>query len=162
MDDVRFDLLTRRIVLGGIAGGSLAALLGHDDGDAKGKGQGKRKGKRKGQGTAKRCRQQKRAFCAGRCCPKGRRCLNGACVQSCDEPFSCSVGGGSCGGRDDCFCSTDVTGGAACVAAAEGVLCSGFPACGAGIPCPSGLICGSCTCFVDDLDFRCLPPCPAG
>lgn len=155
MDDIRFDLLTRRFVLIGLAGGSLAALLGHEETQAKGKG----KAKGNGQGKAKRRREKKRTFCAGRCCPSGRRCENGACVQSCDDPFVCAAGGFDCGGNDDCFCSTDVTGGSACVEAAPGAPCSAFPACGAGIPCPSGLICGSCSC-PDGLDFRCLPPCP--
>jgi hypothetical protein len=155
MDDARFDRLTRRFVLGGLGGGSLAALLGFDEAETK-----KRKGAKR-----KRCRKKKRRFCAGRCCPKRQRCENKTCVASCDNPGTCfpvDLPGGPCSGSDDCFCTTAIGGDTICAALPPGPDCQNLEECGADQSCPAGRICGLCTCLGPVGILRCLLPCPAG
>ena len=62
MDNGLFDRLTRRFVLGGLAGGPLVALLGFDG--------AKSKKRKKNPSKRQRCRKQERIFCAERCCPR--------------------------------------------------------------------------------------------
>ncbi len=157
MDDRRFDLLTRRLMLTGVGGGSFGALLGLAEAASK-----KKPSKRK------RCRKKNRTYCAGRCCPKGRRCEKRACVQSCENPFVCpDQGGGSgCGNNGDtlCFCSTTISGTSACVIS-EPAPCNNFAPCGIADPCPAGQICAICGCLGATgatSDFRCKRPCPPG
>ena len=143
MDDIQFDCLTRRLVLGGFAVGSLAALLEHDEAE--------------GLSKRKRCRKKKRKFCAGRCCPRGRRCEAKTCVRSCDSPFSCASVGAPCSG-EACFCSLTLTGTAACTDVGFD-LCTDLEACSGDNPCPAGKICASCACPGGMDDFRCFAPC---
>jgi hypothetical protein len=153
MDAIRFDRLTRRLVLSGLTTGSLAALLDLDEVATKKKKRSKRK----------RCRQKKRTFCAGRCCPKRHHCEAKACVQSCENPFVCpDQGGGSgCGAGTNCFCSTTIRGTTACVIS-ESAPCEDSEPCGPADSCPAGLICAICGCDDATPGFRCKRPCPAG
>jgi hypothetical protein len=131
MDDTRFDLLTRRVVLGG-AGVALAALLGWSATDAKGKKRRRRKRKKR---NAPRCPAGV-VTCNGDCCVPGQSCLgplfgcaNGdiAVDEPCDPeiPAACSSGNCGCNGAE-CFCRISV-----CRATDSGCLadhecCSGF------------------------------------
>ena len=150
MDDIRFDRLTRRLVLSGLTTGSLAALLDLDEVATK-----KKRSKRK------RCRQKKRTFCAGRCCPKRHRCEDKACVVSCEDPAVCPGAEGlGCGAGPNCFCSTTSRGTSACVTSHAGP-CSELGACGIADACPPGQICALCDCLTGTPNFRCKRPCPA-
>lgn len=142
-----FDRYTRRFVLAGLTGGSLSALLGRAEAAAK------KPSKRK------RCKQKKRKWCAGRCCPKKHRCEHGTCVRSCVDP--CFLGDGNCLGGGGCFCSTSVTGASARLKYPENPYCLAN-SCSATNPCPSGQICGTCNCGASGCNFRCFDPCPAG
>ncbi len=156
MDAIRFDRLTRRFVVAGLPGGSLAALLGFFEVASK-------KGKKK-PSKRKRCRKKERTFCSGRCCPKRHRCEARTCVQSCENPFVCPDQGGSgCGAGTNCFCSTTIRGTTACVIS-EPAPCEDFDPCGPADSCPAGLICAICNCpgNGDTPGFRCKRPCPAG
>lgn len=154
MDAIRFDRLTRRLVLGGLTAGALDALLGRDGAASKKKTPSKRK----------RCRKKKRTFCAGRCCPKGRRCENAACVASCSPAVDCVNTGGFCGGAviGDCICRATPSGASACIGEPE-LLCATLTPCSAAEACPRGQVCAVCSCPSSDLseaDFRCYLPCP--
>ena len=153
MDALRFDRLTRRLVLWSVLGSSLAAGSAADGVDAA------KVSKRK------RCKRKKRDFCAGRCCARPQRCDNAVCVSSCDNTFQCPPQGPvdsfSCNSDDSCFCGETPGGKSACVALPSSPACNDFPACGNGTRCPAGQVCFTCACqgmaFVPD--FRCAPPC---
>jgi hypothetical protein len=152
LDHTLFDRLTRRIVLAGLAGGALATWPDRDGTDAA-------KLSRR-----KRCKRKNRDFCAGRCCPKGRRCENGACVASCNDPFQCPPAGSAdleCGPEGSCFCGKTPGGKAACVGIAFPTDCNELPVCGGGMRCSAGLVCFTCFCSnqATTPNFRCAPPC---
>jgi len=152
MDEVQFDRLTRRLVLGGLLGGALAAVPVSDDARAA-------KLSRR-----KRCKRKRRDFCDGRCCPKSRQCINKTCVESCNAPFQCPPGGPvdpfSCGPEDTCFCGRTPSGKSSCVAISLTTNCNTLPACGAGTQCPAGQVCFTCACDMGSTPiFRCAPPC---
>lgn len=150
MDAIRFDRLTRRFVLAGLAGGSLATLLGLDEAASTKKKPSKRK----------RCKDKKRNFCAGRCCPKRQQCLNKTCAVSCESPFQCPPGDPvdpfSCGPEDSCFCAKTPGGKSACVDIVPTTICGNLPACDSGTPCPAGQVCFTCSCVSGVTpNFRC-------
>lgn len=152
MDDLRFDRLTRRLVLSGLIGGSLAPFASEEASDAA------KLSKRI------RCKRRKRDFCAGRCCPKTRQCIAKTCVASCDDPFQCPpddpVDPFSCGPEDSCFCAKTPGGKSACIAISFTTNCSTLPECGAGTQCPAGQVCFTCACDLGSTPvFRCAPPC---
>lgn len=152
MDDRRFDLLTRRLVVGGAAG-SLAALLGRSGARAR------RTSKRK------RCREKKRDFCVNRCCPRGQNCTNQFCVDACPSPFQCPPRGPAlteCGPGGNCFCGKTKNGKAACVDVPFPTNCNTLQDCGDGTPCPAGEVCFTCSCNAGTTpNFHCAPPCPS-
>lgn len=151
MDHLLFDRLIRRIVLAGLAAGVLGARPGRDETDAA------KLSKRK------RCTRKKRDFCAGRCCPRSRQCINQACVTSCNAPFQCPPDGPAdteCGPDDSCFCGKTPGGKAACVGISFPTNCNDLPVCGNGMGCPAGQGCFTCFCDAGVTpNFRCAPPC---
>lgn len=142
-----FARLPRRLVLGGLAGGSLAALLGATG--AKGKKVSR----------AQRCRRSGGTVCAGGCCPRGRSCENGACIAACVDPLKCPDDEGrSCGANGACLCTETATGDAACLDVYSGGFCSELTACSGSGDCPAGKVCATCVCD-PAADLRCIPPC---
>jgi hypothetical protein len=110
----------------------------------------------------KRCKEKKRTFCAGRCCPKQHRCEHGACVRSCADPCSSGQSGGSCVSADPCFCATSITGKPARLKAPANAYCPANPPCSPTNLCPSGRVCATCGCGASSCNYRCFDPCPAG
>jgi hypothetical protein len=153
MDERLIDQFSRRLVLGSVGATWLATLLGWETAFA---------GKRS---PGKRCREKKRDFCAGRCCPKSQRCLNKACFASCDSPFQCPPIGstGACGPEGECFCAKTAQGKSVCVDVPFPTNCNDLTVCDADTPCPAGEICFTCFCDMGATpNFRCGLPCNAG
>jgi hypothetical protein len=155
VDDSRFDAWTRRHI-GLAAGGFAALLLGRAGLDPAGTQAKKRKSKRK------RCRQKKRTFCAGRCCPKHHRCEGGSCLRSCPTPCPPGQPGGSCVGDEACFCAFTSTGTTVLLQSPTNTYCLANPSCGPTKFCPPGRVCATCGCGPSACDFRCFDPCPPG
>ena len=111
----------------------------------------------------KRCTRKKRDFCAGRCCPRSRQCINQACVTSCNAPFQCPPDGPAdteCGPDGSCFCGKTPGGKAACVGISFPTNCNDLLVCGDGMRCPAGQVCFTCFCDAGVTpNFRCAPPC---
>lgn len=152
MDDLRFDRLTRRLVLGGLVGGSLATFASGEASEAA------RLSKRK------RCKRRNREFCAGRCCPRQEQCLNGSCVERCDGPLRCPFGVSTlvCGPGDRCLCTKTSGGKNACLDVLSVSSCDDFPTCGPRGACAAGRVCATCGCTGvagDQAVLRCIPVC---
>jgi hypothetical protein len=184
MDGSQFDLLTRtiagsssrRVTLGGLAGGLLVALnLAQHQSNGLGKKKGKGKGKGKDKDKNKKC-PNGRKRCGGKCCKEKETCdKKGKCVHHCqdgeknfgetgidcggtcvrgDSGFRpCAIGQG-CEVDDDCF--TDI-----CVNKGSGkecVLCRIDSDCDR--TSTRGPRCLDNSCFPCAADFDCPPTGP--
>jgi hypothetical protein len=148
MDTATFDRLTRRVVLGGLAGGSV--LRGFWPSETAGKHRSQRK----------RCQKKHRVYCSGRCCPEEHTCEHSVCLATCGNGFDCSPGSGeACGRLGECFCTSTVGGSAACMNVPVAGECDAFPACNGNGDCASGRVCVICSCAGQIADRRCLRPC---
>ena len=140
MDAHRFDAITkvwislpRRRLLGGLATGALAPMLGLGGQEA----------------SAQSCRRSRQ-------CGKGEACVHRLCVPKCGDPFTCSSGEGrGCPGT--CLCTNKPGGGGVCVTG--GNICDGLQVCTRQRQCPPGQICTTGCCGPDDPKFVCLPAC---
>jgi hypothetical protein len=141
MDATRFDAITkawvsipRRRLLGGLAAGAVAPLLGLGGREA----------------SAQTCQR-------GSDCPTGQACVHKTCVPKCGDPFTCrSTSATGCG--KDCLCTKKPGGGGVC-GPATGVDCATVQGCKKQRDCPVGQICASGCCGEGEPRFFCAQPC---
>lgn len=138
MEVTRFDALLkawgslpRRLLLGGLATGTLGTLLGVAARDA----------------AATSC--HKSHDCSGK-----KICKNHVCIAKCGDPGVCGTFS-SCG-SGDCFCTTTHEGRGLCVQ--NDLVCTDVQECTSHSNCPEGLVCGT-GCCTGGPEFTCLPPC---
>jgi hypothetical protein len=137
MDVKRFDALTkdwgsvpRRRVLGALATGMLAPLLGLGGREA----------------SAQTCKRSSD-------CPDGHGCFNHTCAPKCGDPLSCGSGTGTGCGTNS-FCAKKPGGGGICVKPASCYT----TACGKQSDCPTGYVCTAGCCGSNDAKYICVLP----
>ena len=149
MDAKRFDAMTkalmsvpRRRLLGGVAAGTLASLLGLGGRDA----------------SAQTCRRSRH-------CAEGQKCVHRTCTAKCvnGDPFTCGDSGSGTGCAavsPGCFCAKKPGGGGVCVTAVAICEVGGVEGCSKQGDCPEGEICATGCCGPEAPKFVCWPACP--